>query len=238
MHNNYYIYGIHAVTSALLNEKRNILNIFIANEDILNDKLFDIIKKRNLQIKYVSKPELSRIVNSDFHQGIAILTNSIAIEFDKNIIKDMNRIVILDQISDANNLGAILRSSAFFGIDCIILPKDNSVRESATVAKVASGGLEVNNIVYVTNINKIINELKKLKFWIVGLDERGENFDSNFFIDTKVAIIFGAEGKGIRPLVLNNCDKTFAIKNLNKQKHIVSSLNVATTAAIVFALIS
>lgn len=235
---NYYIYGINSVRSALLNKERVIFNVLVANKDSLTRELSDLIANRKLKIQYISKQDLSKRVNSDFHQGIAIETKSIAIAFNNNAIQNMNKIVILDQISDSNNFGAIVRSAAFFGINCIILPMNNSVKENSIVAKVASGGLESIKIMYVTNIVTTIEVLKKNRFWIIGLDEDGEKFDKNFIQDEKIALIFGSEGNGMRALVAKQCDKIFAIENLNRNKQIVSSLNVSVAAGVIFTLIS
>ena len=157
----------------------------------------------------------------------------------KNKIEDLDftdgkdRIVILDQVTDPQNIGAIIRSAAAFGINKLILPSDNAPDENAGIAKAACGCLELIQIAKVTNIKNTIEKLKKMDFWIAGLDTDGKGDINDISEIDKLAIIIGSEGKGMRRLTLTHCD--FLIKiPISKQ---VESLNASNAASIIFYLL-
>ncbi|HJD67369.1 MAG TPA: 23S rRNA (guanosine(2251)-2'-O)-methyltransferase RlmB [Rickettsia endosymbiont of Bembidion lapponicum] len=226
--NYYYIYGKHPVFSALNNPKRQI-------EDILcTQMIFDANKKliSSKPYKIVNNDVLSKLLENQTHQGIAAKVKPI---FSYNI-EDINiknpkcKIAILDQITDPQNIGAIIRSAAAFNIDAIILPLDNSPNENGTIAKAACGTLELIKIIKVTNLNSCINYLKKHGFWVIGLTGEANDYFTDKLISDKIALIFGSEDKGMRRLVQENCDHLAKIPISNK----VESLNVSNAASIIF----
>ena len=144
---------------------------------------------------------------------------------------DIDRIVILDQITDPQNIGAIIRSAAAFGITKLILPANNSTDESASIAKAASGCLELVQVAKVANIKTAIETLKRQGFWIVGLDLEGKDNNLNSLSEfNKIAIIIGSEAKGMRRLTNESCDFLIKIPISNK----VESLNASNAASIIF----
>ena len=147
-------------------------------------------------------------------------------------------IVILDQVTDSHNLGAIIRSSAVFGIDALIIPYNNSANpNNLATAKSACGGLEYIDIVQTVNLTQTINILKKQGFWCVGMDEKSNSSltECKKLKFPNLAIIFGAEGRGIRSLVLKNCDLVCKIDTCQT----FTTLNVSNAVAITLhALIS
>lgn len=226
--NYYYIYGKHPVFSALNNPKRQIEDIlctqmiFDANKKLINSKPY----------KIVNNDVLSKLLENQTHQGIAAKVKPI---FSYNI-EDINiknpkcKIAILDQITDPQNIGAIIRSAAAFNIDAIILPLDNSPNENGTIAKAACGTLELIKIIKVTNLNSCINYLKKHGFWVIGLTGEADDYFTDKLISDKIALIFGSEDKGMRRLVQENCDHLAKIPISDK----VESLNVSNAASIIF----
>ena len=226
------MYGTHAVLAAINNKNRDIKKIYCL------PRFAEEFKKQltNHNVELVQNDFILKKIGSDQpHQGVIALVNSV---FKDNIAEinfdtKKDRVVILDQISDPQNIGSIIRSAAAFGINKIILPKDNAPDESASIAKAASGCLELVEIVKVTNIKQTIETLKNNGFWIVGLDARGEsNFTKVIDID-KLAIIIGSEGKGMRKLTAESCD--FLVKiPINEQ---VESLNASNAASIIFYLL-
>ncbi|WP_395476546.1 23S rRNA (guanosine(2251)-2'-O)-methyltransferase RlmB [Rickettsia endosymbiont of Pantilius tunicatus] len=226
--NYYYIYGKHPVFSALNNPKRQI-------EDILcTQMIFDANKKliSSKPYKIVNNDVLSKLLENQTHQGIAAKVKPI---FSYNI-EDINiknpkcKIAILDQITDPQNIGAIIRSAAAFNMDAIILPLDNSPNENGTIAKAACGTLELIKIIKVTNLNFCINYLKKHGFWVIGLTGEANDYFTDKLISDKVALVFGSEDKGMRRLVQENCDHLAKIPISDK----VDSLNVSNAASIIF----
>ncbi len=226
--NYYYIYGKHPVFSALNNPKRQIKNI------LCTQMIFDTNKKliSSKPYKIVNNDVLSKKIENQHHQGIAAEVKPI---FSHNIedinIKNLKcKIAILDQITDPQNIGAIIRSAAAFNIDAIILTLDNSPNENGTIAKAACGTLELIKIIKVTNLNSCIHYLKKHSFWIIGLTGEANDYFTDKLISEKIALVFGSEDKGMRRLVQENCDHLAKIPISDK----VESLNVSNAASIIF----
>ncbi len=229
----YYMYGKHAVFAAVNNPKRVIRKIY-CTEKLLTDI--------NLVLKKRQDPVPIEIVNNDFiknklrseatHQGIMALVKSNSLQEIDNLTFEAgkDRVVILDQITDPQNIGTIIRSAAAFGVNKMILPKDNTPEENASIAKTASGCLELVQIARVTNLNQTIKKLKNQGFWVVGMDGKGsEDFSVVKNID-KIAIIIGSEDTGMRRLTSESCDYHLRIPISSK----VESLNAASAASIVF----
>lgn len=228
----YYMYGTHAVLAAANNKSRNIKQIYCLSKHASE------LKKKipNIPVEVVQNDFIIKKIGKDqTHQGVIALVNTIF----KNGLESIDlhqpkaKIAILDQISDPQNIGAIIRSAAAFGIKTVILPNDNSPEENATIAKTACGCLELVDIVKVTNLKNTIDKLKDLGFWIAGLDASGDANTSTLKDLDKIAFIIGSEGKGMRRLTTKSCD--FLVKiPISKD---VESLNASNAASIIFYLI-
>lgn len=230
--NFYYLYGKHPIYSALRNPKRQIESVFCTS-DIFNANK-ELISP--YPYKIITNDFLSKLLEpSHIHQGIAAKVKTI---FSNNIEDiDVNnpncRIAILDQVTDPQNIGAIIRSAAAFEINTVILPADNAPDENAMIAKAASGSLELVQVIKVTNLRMSMEYLKKQGFWIIGLDSGGtSSFNDNLFSD-KIVVVLGSEDKGMRRLVRETCDYLVKIPIANK----VESLNVSNAASIIFHLL-
>jgi 23S rRNA (guanosine2251-2'-O)-methyltransferase len=220
----YNIYGIHASLAALSNKERNIIKVSCTQETL---QKYSAIK--NFKYDVTTASNLEQLSKSSQHQGIVVKAAKIT-KTDLILPPHFSKLVILDQITDAQNFGAIIRSAAAFNFDAIIIPKDNSIEENATVAKVASGTLELIQIFCVINIAKAMEKLKNEGFWIVGLDGGSTNNLYNLPKFDKIVAIVGSEHKGIRPLIKKNCDLLAKIQ-INPR---VESLNASNAAAIFF----
>lgn len=223
----YYIYGKHASTAALENPKRKIYQIFV------NNKNFNLIPKQHKKItKIIDNQDFNNFLpKNSVHQGIAIHTT----ELDKYNIheidfSEVSKIVMLDQITDPQNYGAILRSAACFEIDLVIISKDNFAVESSVVAKTSSTALEKIKIVEVVNLNETIKFLKKQNFWIVGLDGSSDEYITPKTFEGNICIVMGSEGKGLRRLTKSSCDSLVKIPMSDKME----SLNVSSASSIAF----
>lgn len=223
----FYIHGKHATLAALSNQSREIHQIYVSNQN------FDLIPDKYKIITNIYTTEnFNKILPGvNAHQGIAVLVSPLP---QKNIsdfnLEKINKIVILDQITDPQNYGAILRSAACFGIDLVINSKDNSAKESGVIAKTSASAIEKLNIAYVTNISKTIKILKDNNFWIIGLDGDAKSDINTKIMSGKICLVMGSEGKGIRRLTKENCDLIVKIP-MNKN---MESLNVSTASAIAF----
>ena len=136
--------------------------------------------------------------------------------------------LILDQILDPHNLGAIIRTAVAFGVENIIITSYNSVKDTPVVAKTSVGLNEIVNLIEVVNLNNAIKDLKKIGYFIIGLDGEAK-IEINKITDNKnLALVLGNEGRGIRDLVKKNCDELVKIPMSNA----VESLNVSVASAI------
>jgi len=139
-------------------------------------------------------------------------------------------LVILDQITDVGNVGAIIRSMVAFGINDLVITEHNSVSDYGNLAKASVGLSEKVNIYQVTNLNKLMVKLRELDYWCAGLAGEAKADISELKKFDKVAVILGSEGKGIRDLIKKNVDILVKIPMSNEAE----SLNVSSAAAIVF----
>lgn len=165
-------------------------------------------------------------------QGLAAEIEFNYVEFD-NVMEDMissGRVVVLDHIVDPHNFGAIVRSAHCFGIDHIIVAKDNQVGVTATVYKTSAGSLLYANIVQVTNLARTLDVLKDNDFFVYAADIRGKVSLAQVQFHDRSAIIIGSEESGIRKNVLKRSDETFIIPMSGE----IDSLNASQSASIVF----
>lgn len=230
------MYGKHACIEALKNTSRSISEIYVTRKFIEEHK--GILNKHSNLCTIIEDDDITRLCSNDksgrkeniSHQGICmhvdVLDSADWYDIAKN--KSDATIVILDQITDTQNLGAIIRSSAAFGVDCILLAEYNSVYENAFVAKSACGTLEHVGIAHVVNFARTIKTLKDFGFWIVGLDGNAQENLSNKHFAEKTCIMLGSEGLGLRRLSKENCDFLAKIP----MTEYVESINVSNAAAI------
>lgn len=223
---NLFLYGKHACLAALANSRRKVLRVFIT-------KNFDAnALPKNLHIKpqIISNEEILKFISADsVHQGIIVETLPLEEHNLSYVEKKGGLVVVLDQVTDPHNIGAILRTAAAFNVTAIILPKDNAPEESATLAKTACGTLEVVPIIRVTNLVRSMEDLKKAGYWFIGMDGHTETKIGDIKdIAHNTGLVMGAEGSGLRRLTKEACDFIAKIPI----SHNVESLNVSNAAAI------
>ncbi len=226
------IIGINPVTEALLNKEKNIerLELYKGLKEDTVKKIKELASKRNIKIFYTGK----KIENS---QGVAVYISNhdYYLEqqeaFEELSMKEKSIILILDEIQDPRNFGAIIRSAEVFKVDLIIIPERNSVRINETVVKTSTGAIEYVNITKVTNLSDTINKLKKIGYWVYGAaGEATIDYNTETY-PNKVALVLGNEGSGIRKKVREHCDKLIKIPMFGK----INSLNVSVAAGILLS---
>ena len=231
MKENETIIGYHAAIAVLQNTRRKITSMKCTKEFFKKNK--DLIEMKKIKdLKIVNRKEIDLECKNNFHQGVIINCNALNNYNLNSISKDEKDIIILDSLNDSQNVGAIIRTAYLFGIKTIIFNKDNSFEINPLLIKASSGAFEKVKLIEVTNINRTIEVLKKLGFWIVGLDINSNSGLNSISYDLKKVLIFGSEDKGIRPLVLKKCDFKTKI-NLPKKEKFIDSLNVSNSVAIV-----
>ena len=227
----YYIWGLHASIAALKNENRNIKNIFCTQlvfDNYINDK----VKVTNA-IKILKINDLNSLLeNKTAHQGIIIETKPLNYPRFDDVINSNNIMMALDQLTDPQNVGAIIRTFNFFGGENILITKDHSAEINGSLAKSASGALESVNIIKVTNLSMALKKMKKKGFTIIGLDENSDVMLHNIKDNNneKKVLIMGSEGKGLRRLTKENCDFLVSIANNNNSDF--NTLNVSVSSAL------
>jgi 23S rRNA (guanosine2251-2'-O)-methyltransferase len=221
-----YISGKNVAREVLKNNQK--INKALIWEDLDDKDLIFELKKRNIDIKYVTKFELNKIDNSN-HQGIILDIPNFEYSSLDNILKSDNPfVVILDHLEDPHNFGAIIRTCEAAGVDGIIIPKDRSVEVNGTVMRTSSGALANMKICSVTNLNNTIKELKERGLWIVGTDMDDSVDYNSIDYNMPIALIIGSEGFGMSRLVKESCD--FIVNIPMKGK--VNSLNASVAAGI------
>ena len=227
----YYIWGLHASIAALKNENRNIKNIFCTQlvfDSYINDKV-----KITNAIKILKINDLNTLLeNKTTHQGIIIETKPLNYPRFDDVINSNNIMMALDQVTDPQNVGAIIRTFNFFGGENLLVTKDHSAEINGSLAKSASGALESVNIIKVTNLSMALKKMKKKGFTIIGLDENSDVMLHNIKDNNneKKVLIMGSEGKGLRRLTKENCDFLVSIANNNDSDF--NTLNVSVSSAL------
>ena len=227
----HYIWGHHAVVAALRNSKRIIKKLYLTekNEAHLND--LNILSQHQVKILHLS--EIDKLFHQQMvtHQGYVLETLPLQ-KKPLDEITNSKLLVALDQVTDPQNIGAIMRSAKVFGASSIITTKKHSPGETGSLAKAASGALEYINIVEVTNLAATLTLLSKKGFIIIGLDELGDSMMSNVKLDHDQprVLVMGSEGRGLRRLTKTKCDIMAVIENKTNDEF--STLNVSASAAI------
>jgi 23S rRNA (guanosine2251-2'-O)-methyltransferase len=174
---------------------------------------------------------LDALAGSNRHQGVvAIVDAALAHVTLDDILDGLSEpalLLILDGVTDPQNLGACLRNADAFGVDAVVVPKDRAVGLNATVAKAASGAADTVPLVTVTNLARALRDLKSKGVWILGADAGGESlFDAD--VNGPIAWVLGAEGAGLRRLTREHCDRIVGIPLIGS----VESLNVSVASGI------
>lgn len=222
------IYGKNPIKEAIFKE-RKIYRLYL--DDKFKDRQFlDFLSQREIDVIKVSKDKLNELSDNAIHQGVvADVLDYQYYDLEKVYQQNKtNRFIILDEITDPHNLGAILRTAEAAGIDAIIVSKRQQAPLNATVAKVSSGAIEHVPVIAVSNLNNTILKLKKMNFIIVGTDGSADISYQEMPKEQNIAVILGSEGSGIRPLVKSNCDLLVKIPMYGK----INSLNVSVAGAL------
>ena len=225
------IIGINPVLEILRSDKTvEKIEVYKGTKKDTIKEILNLASKRNIKIFYTDR----RIENS---QGVVALVSEFDYYVDladflgKILSKDKSIVVILDQIQDPRNFGAIIRSAECFGADGIVIQDRNNVKVTETVVKSSTGAIEHVDIVKVTNISDTIDKFKKYGYKVYGAEADGENFYYEEDYPDKVCLVLGSEGNGMRKKVKEHCDK---IVKIHLKGHI-NSLNVSVAGGIILA---
>ena len=226
------IYGIHPVEEALRNPKRRFVT-FTASKNAA-DRLAEDLSRAGVTPDIVHPRELDKRLGADaVHQGVLLEATPLS-QPRLDQIEKSGIVVLLDQVTDPHNVGAILRTCAAFRVTALVATTRHSPEASGVLFKAASGAYEHVPFVKVTNLSRAITELKGFGFRIAGLDSDAPEVIGSFDRTPPLAVVMGAEGKGLRQRTRQNCDALVRL-DLNGP---IRSLNVSNAAAIALYALS
>jgi 23S rRNA (guanosine2251-2'-O)-methyltransferase len=225
------IYGAHAVRAALTAGRRKLLTLYTTA--LALPRIEDAAGAAGLTPRIVENRDLDlRLGPEAVHQGLLLEARPLPDADIADIASNSGLVLVLDQITDPQNVGAILRSACAFGVDALIVTERHSPAFTGVLAKTASGALEHVTIVSVVNLARALDQLRDQGYSVVGLDSDGEQSIETLPLSTPLALVLGAEGKGLRRLTRERCD---AVARLDLPGPI-RSLNVSNAAAAVLAV--
>ena len=230
------IVGRHSILSALKNKNRKLHYLITTNTNV--SKWKDEINKFKLKldIEVKTKEEMDKINNHKPHQNAILVTEPLKrLSMDEFLSHHRSnnqipiRLILLDEVTDPQNVGAIIRSALAFKMDGLALSQRNSPQETSALTKASSGAIEKLQIIELSNMSREIKKLQKYNFSIYGLAGEGEKDVYELENETgNVALILGSEGKGLRRLTKENVDSLIKIP-INAQS---DSLNVSNAASV------
>lgn len=227
------IFGIHAVEAALANPQRVIAKLYLT--DNAERRLAEALAKRQLAHERVLPKDLDRRLGPDtVHQGALIEAEPLEEPTLAELAEraEGRPLIVLDQVTDPHNVGAILRSGAAFGAGGLVMTRRHSPPLDGALAKSASGALEHVPVALVQNLARALAELKELQTIVIGLDDSATDRIEEIDWPVRSVLVLGAEGKGLRQLTRESCDRVCRIATDGA----IASLNVSNAAAVALHL--
>lgn len=230
------LFGFHSVYEALRAKKRKFYKLLISKKRTIGrmEKIEALARERSIPILGVDPERLDKMTHFANHQGMVAQTSFFPVKKASEVVSRINEnqsscfILILENIEDPHNLGALIRTALCAGVDCVLIPKDRSVAPSSTVSRSSAGAMEHADIYMITNTASILRTLKENGVWISGLEADGDRSVFDADLTGNIALVIGGEHKGIRPLVKKECDFLLSIPN----KGTINSLNASVAGGI------
>ena len=230
------LYGFHPVYEALSAGRRRVYQIYLVKEKrtARYAQLQSLAESRGVAHKTMAAADFQALVGPGVHQAVAARVSPYPLTALTDILPTAHDrheklfLLMLDNIVDPQNLGALIRTALCVGIDGVILPKDNCASPTPAVSRASAGALEHIRLSRVTNLVQTIKYCKDRGLWIIGLIKDAEQSLYAGDLAGSIAMVLGGEQKGIRPLVRKNCDFLFSIP----QQGPVDSLNASAAGAV------
>ena len=225
-----WLFGHHPVRAALANEARRIRRLIIRPP--LDDAIAALAKRRQVVPETVDRLTLeSMLPPAAIHQGVALLVDPLPAAHLEPLCEAPGAntvVVVLDQVTDPHNVGAVMRSAAALGAEAVIMQSRHAPPAHGTLAKSASGALELVPLVTVTNLARGMAQLADAGYLIIGLDSAAKSRLDQIALDGPVALVMGSEGKGMRRLTQERCQQLVRLPTAPR----LADLNVSNAAAI------
>ena len=227
------IHGFHPVREALRAGRRKLVRLHATKEAA--DRLTTEIAAARVPVNLVASQDLSaRLGAQAVHQGVLLEAGALEAGDISDLAQSSGIVLVLDQVTDPHNFGAIIRTAAAFGVDALVTTHRHSPQISGVLAKAASGGLEYVPLINVTNLARALDTLGEYGFLRIGLDSEGTEPLDGTPLSTPLALVLGAEGQGLRRLTREKCD---VLARLDMPGPI-KSLNVSNACAVALAFVS
>jgi 23S rRNA (guanosine2251-2'-O)-methyltransferase len=223
-----WLYGTHAVAAALGNPLRRVRRLLLTED--AETTLAALIKPPfSIAPERTDRGRLDHLLGHDtVHQGVALLADPLPQPALSQVLERTGPLLILDQVTDPRNIGAILRSAAAFGVAGVITQDRNAPDETGALAKAASGALETVPMIRAVNLARTLVALKAADLWVVGLAADMPPLRGTAFSQRRVALVLGAEGAGMRRLTRETCDELAGLAMPGSME----SLNVSAAATV------
>ena len=228
------IFGRNAVTE-LLKSGHSVNKIFFAEGklDGSAQKIFALAKSAGIVVEFLSREKLDKLCHGR-HQGVAALQAAADYSTVEEILafaesrNELPFVILLDELEDPQNFGAILRTAEAVGVHGVIIPKRRSVKLNATVFKTSAGAAQYVKVATVTNVAQTLKQLRELGLKVVGADMNAEVDFTKAELSGAIVLVVGSEGKGMRRLTRENCDLLVKIPMVGK----INSLNASVAGAV------
>lgn len=229
------LFGFHSVSEALKAGRRRFKTLYLSKSlsGRRKDTLVSLADQAKIPVSIAGNQKLDEFANGGVHQGIAALASPFPAFREPDLISRIQQrqtpfqALVLDQIEDPQNLGALIRTAVCTGIDYIVIPRDRSALPGPAVSRASAGAMEHADIFVVTNTAAVIRTLKTHNAWVAGLDAGGDTLLHQADLTGNLVLVVGGEHKGIRPGVLKVCDFVVSIPI----KSPVTSLNASVAGA-------
>ncbi|TCL70592.1 23S rRNA (guanosine(2251)-2'-O)-methyltransferase RlmB [Rhizobium sp. BK251] len=221
-----FLYGLHTVRAALDNAERQNVKLSVTQNALARLEVDPATL--GIPVEIVSPQEIDKVLGPEaIHQGVMLETRPLPVR-RLEALKDSPLLLVLDQVTDPHNVGAVMRSAVAFDAGAVITTMRHSPTESGVLAKSASGALELIPYIQITNLSDALGELHRLGFFTIGLDSEGPEPIEGTFSGERIALVLGSEGKGLRQKTRETVN---ALARLDMPGQI-KSLNVSNAAAI------
>lgn len=228
------LYGLHAIREALRAGTRPLQRLLVQRTDRQFAELVQLAKAKRIPVHIEPPAAFDRLAPGGRHQGVIAFVAAKAYSSREEILKrarlrgEPPLLVILDGVEDPHNLGAVLRTAEAAGVHGVFIPERRAVGLTSVVAKVSAGALDHMLVARVSNLSRLIQELKETGVWIYGVEPSSGKPYTAIDMTGPIALVLGGEGEGIRPGVLKECDDRMSIPMKGK----VESLNVSVAMAV------
>ncbi|MGB0910903.1 MAG: 23S rRNA (guanosine(2251)-2'-O)-methyltransferase RlmB [Nitrospirales bacterium] len=230
-----FAYGLHALREILRAGSRSLLRLHVIRQDAQFTEIVRLARSQGVPITVEPRERINRLISDVNHQGIVGLVAAKSYADEDDLLDQVTQrktptlIIVLDSIQDPQNLGAILRTADAAGVQGIFIPKHRSVGLTGGVARASAGAIEYVQVARAGNTNRLLEKLHSANVMTCALDPTGKTPYTALDLTSPTALIFGAEGEGIRPGVLKKCDQRTNIPMMGQ----IDSLNLSASVAVV-----